>query len=494
MLVIGKLLLLVLLFLPIKTYALDNVDECKIFKDLVIENKAKLSLDETDWRMKKNFGFDLYEENEGKNDWYISRINPDLYYEYPDYDIEKIQHSYIELINGIKVEKIDETKLEKELEKEKIALKFLDVDDIYTFEKKTYMFFPIFVSTNVKNISAIDSKTSSFEADIQIQTFWANSKLSSIVGEIYKKLTEINHDHRETEFFCELSREFIKKSEIYIPEIVPINSKKTLDRNYEEKLRVDFFPPNRCEDIFDGGCIEDEIKNGTAMFSTDVFYQGIFFQKFNFSKFPFDEQILQIKLKAKERGEYQGYRDITQSEYGESLQKQNLQNFLNNEWDFKNYGYVYDYYFDSLDQINIPYLLLEFDIGRINNYYILKLMLPIVFLIIITWSVFWIIPKDLESRLTVSVVSFLSLIAYNFVVDQDLPKLGYLTFLDNFVLYSYIFAGVPTLQTVLSKYLCDIDKENMSTRLDREFRIYYLPLYFGSIIFLFIYFEILTLN
>ena len=121
-------------------------------------------------------------------------------------------------------------------------------------------------------------------------------------------------------------------------------------------------------------------------------------------------------------------------------------------------------------------------------------MLPIVFLIIITWSVFWIIPRDLESRLTVSVVSFLSLIAYNFVVDQDLPKLGYLTFLDNFVLYSYIFAGVPTLQTVLSKYLCDIDKENASTRLDREFRIYYLPSYFVSIIFLLINFEILTLN
>ena len=53
---------------------------------------------------------------------------------------------------------------------------------------------------------------------------------------------------------------------------------------------------------------------------------------------------------------------------------------------------------------------------------------------------------------------------------------------------------MPTLQTVLSKYLCDIDKENASTRLDREFRIYYLPSYFVSIIFLLINFEILTLN
>lgn len=485
-------LLIVLVFFPIKSFALDNVDECKLFRDLVFENKAKLSADETDWRMKKNFGFELLEENEGENDWYINKINPDLYFEYEDYDISEIQHSYVTSINGIKVKNLNAEKVEKELEKEKISLKFLDIDNVYTFEKKEYEFFPIYVSPNIKNISSIDSKTSSFEADIQIQTNWANSKFTPIVQKLYKKLIEIDPENN-TEFFCELTKEFIMKSEIYIPEVLPVNSKRLLDRNIEDKIRVDFYPPNKCTEVLDD-CTNEEINKGFVVFETKIFYQGKFFQKFDFKKFPFDNQTLQFKFQVKERGNYIGYREIIQSQYGENLNEQNLQNFLNNEWDFKKYRYVYDYYRDVSYNIDIPYLLAEFDVDRINNYYILKLMLPMIFLIIITWSVFWIIPKDLESRLTVSVVSFLSLIAYNFVVDQDLPKLGYLTFLDNFILYSYIFAGVPTLQTVLSKYLCDINKENASAILDRKFRIYYLPTYFVSIIFLFINFEILTLN
>lgn len=487
-------LFFILVFFPIKLFAFDNIDECKIFRDLVIKYKAELSLDETDWREEFSFGFVLWEHNEGKKDWYIGKINPELYFEYPDYDIEKIQYSFVETINGIKVENLDEKKVKKELENEKISLKFFDVDETYVFEKKKYLYFPTYVSTNVQNISAINSKDSSFEADMQILTLWANSKLTGITEQIYKKLIAIDPDHGKSPFFCELSKDFIKKSEIYIPEIIPINSKKLLDRNYEEKIRVDFYPPNECENEF-GRCIDEEIEKGVAIFTTKNFYQGKFFQKFDFSKFPFDNQLLQIKLKTKDRGgDYEAFREIIQSSYGENLQESNLNNFLNNEWNFKDYYWEYDYYYDAGYNINIPYLLLEFDISRIYNYYVLKLMLPIVFLIIITWSVFWIIPRDLESRLTVSVVSFLSLIAYNFVVDQDLPKLGYLTFLDNFVLYSYIFAGVPTLQTVLSKYLCDIDKENASTRLDREFRIYYLPSYFVSIIFLFINFEMFTLN
>ena len=146
-------LLFILVFFPIKSFAIDNVDECKIFRDLVFENKAKLSIDETDWRMKKSFGFELYEENKGKNDWYIEKINPDLYFEYTDYDIAKIQYSYIETINGIKVENLDEKKVERELEKEKIILKFFNVDDICIRKKEIFVLSNVCINQCSKYIS-----------------------------------------------------------------------------------------------------------------------------------------------------------------------------------------------------------------------------------------------------------------------------------------------------------------------------------------------------
>ena len=65
----------------------------------------------------------------------------------------------------------------------------------------------------------------------------------------------------------------------------------------------------------------------------------------------------------------------------------------------------------------------------------------------------WINSKELESRLTVSVVCFLALITYTFIIDKDLPKLSYLTIMDYIILISYIFAAIPTIQSIYaSKY------------------------------------------
>ena len=54
---------------------------------------------------------------------------------------------------------------------------------------------------------------------------------------------------------------------------------------------------------------------------------------------------------------------------------------------------------------------------------------------LVAWSVLWIPPKEewVESRLTTSIVALLSLIAYNFVFLDDIPKLDILTSLDLFV-------------------------------------------------------------
>ena len=95
--------------------------------------------------------------------------------------------------------------------------------------------------------------------------------------------------------------------------------------------------------------------------------------------------------------------------------------------------------------------------------------------------VFFIKPKDLESRLTISIVVFLSLIAYNFVVSDDLPKIGYLTFMDSFILVSYIFAGIPTIQTVLVTYSEQNDGTFSKGALDKVFRKYFLLVYLIAI-------------
>ena len=89
----------------------------------------------------------------------------------------------------------------------------------------------------------------------------------------------------------------------------------------------------------------------------------------------------------------------------------------------------------------------------------------------------WIKPEQLQARLTVSVVCFLALITYTFIIDKDLPKLAYLTIMDYVILISYLFAAVPTIESVIvTKY----ENNEKADYIDRNYRIL-LPIIYITI-------------
>ena len=110
--------------------------------------------------------------------------------------------------------------------------------------------------------------------------------------------------------------------------------------------------------------------------------------------------------------------------------------------------YTYEY----LDDDGMPYqgLYVTINIARQSSYYLFKIILPIIFILVISWSVFWVRGSQLEAKVNVTIVCLLSLIAYNFIIDEDLPKLAYLTFLDSFILLSYFYTGIATILCVTS--------------------------------------------
>ena len=93
---------------------------------------------------------------------------------------------------------------------------------------------------------------------------------------------------------------------------------------------------------------------------------------------------------------------------------------------------------------------IEIEIKRSTFYFIFKLFSPIILILLVCWSVFFTMSKELESRLTVTITCFLALVAYTFIIDDELPKLEYLTLMDRVILCSYIFAAIPTLISILS--------------------------------------------
>ena len=118
-------------------------------------------------------------------------------------------------------------------------------------------------------------------------------------------------------------------------------------------------------------------------------------------------------------------------------------------------------------------LKIEIEIERKYGYYIFKVIFPIILILLICWSSVWINPKELESRLTITIVCLLSLIAYNFVIDSELPKLEYLTVLDWIILISYVYATIPNILSVYSFRISSVNKQlcEKVEHLAREFGI-----------------------
>ena len=88
-------------------------------------------------------------------------------------------------------------------------------------------------------------------------------------------------------------------------------------------------------------------------------------------------------------------------------------------------------------------------VEREYNYYLIKILIPIIIILIVCWSVFWINISQIESRLTISVVCLLALIAYNVIVADSLPMIGYATVMDYIILSSYVLGALSTLLTVI---------------------------------------------
>lgn len=172
---------------------------------------------------------------------------------------------------------------------------------------------------------------------------------------------------------------------------------------------------------------------------------------YNLKKFPFDKQTLEIFLYNK-RFPVSQYRFNISNFSFEKIFAFKDENKIQG-WNIKNVDLQYKLYKDPIESRFNDGILLVINIERKYWYYIFKIILPIILILTICWSSIWVDPKEIESRLTITIVCLLSLIAYNFVIDEEMPKLDYLTSLDLIILLSYLYAAVPNFLAVLSHHM-----------------------------------------
>ena len=83
--------------------------------------------------------------------------------------------------------------------------------------------------------------------------------------------------------------------------------------------------------------------------------------------------------------------------------------------------------------------LFQIIIERRSGFYIWKVFLPLLMLRMIPVVVFWIDVKEFDWILKVPMTMLLSMVAFEFTIARDLPRVGYVTFLDAVFLASFAF-------------------------------------------------------
>lgn len=173
---------------------------------------------------------------------------------------------------------------------------------------------------------------------------------------------------------------------------------------------------------------------------------------FNFRRYPFDEQIFFVRLVSFLPDDYYVFAELGEwSELGDQLGEE--------EWVSSNLKATVDT-IDARSRISF-----SFEGQRHVTYYIFRLFVPILVIITVSWFIFFL--RDYSKRIDIATSNLLLFIAFNFVISGDLPRLGYLTFLDAILAATFVVTGVIVMINVALRRLEMSERTDLAHTIDR---------------------------
>jgi len=95
----------------------------------------------------------------------------------------------------------------------------------------------------------------------------------------------------------------------------------------------------------------------------------------------------------------------------------------------------------------------DIHVKRKVGYYVWNVFLPLVFITLLAWGVFFVTPEDLQTRTGVSITALLTAIAFSLVISGTRPRVSYLTFMDAIFLNAYFLIFSTTASVIIAHFL-----------------------------------------
>ncbi|HLC11705.1 MAG TPA: hypothetical protein VJK31_00470 [Chthoniobacterales bacterium] len=278
------------------------------------------------------------------------------------------------------------------------------------------------------DITSIDSAQQSFTAEMALVLRWKDPRLAHTGNGVVRYPLE----------------------QVWHPRIAVVNETNSVSRKFPDSVEVE--------------------PDGTVNYRQR--YAGAFTQPLRLRSFPFDRQTFRLQFVAvRYRANEvqfvpdQDWIDNGLKQAGGIATSITLPDWTIESWNTKSLSYALAPGFEYSGYA------FEFTASRNAQHYVWKVILPLVLIVIMSWAVFWIDPVTSNSQISIAVTSMLTLIAYRFAIDNQLPRLPYTTNLDAFILMSTVLVFFSFIEVLVTTILENQKRNRLAITIDRSCRV-----------------------
>ena len=190
---------------------------------------------------------------------------------------------------------------------------------------------------------------------------------------------------------------------------------------------------------------------------------GSFSQPLQLRNFPFDKQFIKTKIVTVQYSSNE-VQLIANPQFSSGI----ADKVSVTDWKIGDWETITEHFQPSPNAITISAFELSVSIERRVDYYIINVIIPLMLILAMSWMVFWIEPKGSSgTKISLAATCMLTLIAFRFAIGASIPKLSYLTRLDEFILWSTVLIFATLLEAVYTSAYEKYGKFHLALTIDR---------------------------
>jgi hypothetical protein len=135
---------------------------------------------------------------------------------------------------------------------------------------------------------------------------------------------------------------------------------------------------------------------------------------------------------------------------------------------------------DSIEPISE--VVIGIDVGRRPWHIMFGIIFPMLILVALTWVVFWMDDESVANRINVSFVGILSVVAYDLVLQENIPEINYITLMDAYIVLTFISLAASVVISLMVDRKRRTKQEFRAQQIDTISRWLFPGAYFSILI------------